>query len=118
MPGGTTGLRFSAGERTVRTSRTMVSRARLGVFRREHPPYGALDLTGNVWEWGKDWYAEDFYAVAPPHDPQGPSRGSFRVIRCGDWGQGPLELQTSYRGWDEMTYWGPTLGFRCAADAP
>ena len=75
-------------------------------------------MTGNVWEWVKDWYGADYYAVAPSHDPQGPPRGSFRVLRGGDWGQGPLELQTSYRGWDEMTYWGPTLGFRCAADAP
>ncbi|MGE3153458.1 MAG: SUMF1/EgtB/PvdO family nonheme iron enzyme [Nitrospiraceae bacterium] len=90
----------------------------VGSFQEGASPYGALDLTGNVWEWVKDWYAEDFYAVAPPRDPQGPPRGSFRVLRGGDWGQGPLELQTSYRGWDEMTYWGPTLGFRCAADAP
>ncbi|MEW6542272.1 MAG: SUMF1/EgtB/PvdO family nonheme iron enzyme [Nitrospirota bacterium] len=81
-------------------------------------PYGVFDLTGGVWEWVKDWYADDFYATAPAHDPQGPLRGSFRVFRGGDWSQGPLELRTSYRGWDEMTYWGPTLGFRCAADAP
>lgn len=81
-------------------------------------PYGVFDLVGNVWEWVKDWYAEDFYAAAPPHDPQGPLRGSFRVLRGGDWSQSPLELRASYRGWDEMTYWGPTLGFRCAADVP
>lgn len=90
----------------------------VGSFQEGASPYGILDMTGNVWEWVKDWYAEDFYTVAPPHDPQGPPRGSFRVLRGGDWAQGPLELQTSYRGWDEMTYWGPTLGFRCAADAP
>ncbi len=81
-------------------------------------PYGVFDLVGNVWEWVKDWYAEDFYLSAPAHDPQGPLRGSFRVLRGGDWSQGLLELRASYRGWDEMTYWGPTLGFRCAADVP
>lgn len=81
-------------------------------------PYGVHDLVGNVWEWVKDWYAEDFYASAPSLDPQGPLRGSFRVLRGGDWSQGPLELRASYRGWDEMTYWGPALGFRCAADVP
>lgn len=90
----------------------------VGSFQEGASPYGVLDMTGNVWEWVKDWYAEDFYAVAPTHDPQGPPRGSFRVLRGGDWGQSPLELQTSYRGWDEMTYWGPTLGFRCVTDAP
>lgn len=79
-------------------------------------PYGVGDLAGNVWEWVYDWYAEDYYAIAPTRNPQGPIHGSFRVLRGGDWNQSPLELQTTYRGWDEMTYWGPMLGFRCAAD--
>ena len=81
-------------------------------------PYGVLDLVGNAWEWVRDWYAEDYYATAPAQDPQGPLRGTFRVLRGGDWNQSPLELRVSYRAWDEMTYWGPTLGFRCAADMP
>lgn len=79
-------------------------------------PYGVDDLAGNVWEWVHDWYAEDYYATAPARNPQGPIHGTFRVLRGGDWSQSPLELQTTYRGWDEMTYWGPMLGFRCAAD--
>ncbi len=81
-------------------------------------PYGVHDMVGNVWEWVNDWYAEDYYAIGPSQDPQGPLRGSFRVLRGGDWSQSPLELRASYRGWDDMTYWGPTLGFRCAADVP
>jgi formylglycine-generating enzyme required for sulfatase activity len=79
-------------------------------------PYGVLDLVGNAWEWVRDWYAEDYYAIAPHLDPQGPLRGAFRVLRGGDWRQSPLELRASYRAWDDMSYWGPTLGFRCAAD--
>jgi formylglycine-generating enzyme required for sulfatase activity len=81
-------------------------------------PYGVHDMVGNAWEWVNDWYAEDYYATGPSQDPQGPLRGSFRVLRGGDWSQGSLELRVSYRGWDDMTYWGPTLGFRCAADVP
>ncbi len=27
-------------------------------------------------------------------------------------------FQASYRGWDDVTYWGPTLGVRCAEDVP
>ncbi|HJU03902.1 MAG TPA: SUMF1/EgtB/PvdO family nonheme iron enzyme, partial [Nitrospiraceae bacterium] len=81
-------------------------------------PYGVHDLVGNAWEWVKDWYAEDYYAVAPRQDPQGPLRGSFRVLRGGDWSQSPLDLRASTRAWDEMSYWGPTLGFRCADDVP
>lgn len=81
-------------------------------------PYGVHDMVGNVWEWVNDWYAEDYYPTGPSQDPQGPLRGSFRVLRGGDLRQGSPEMRVSYRGWDEMTYWGPTLGFRCAADVP
>ena len=90
----------------------------IGTLSETVSPYGVLDLVGNVWEWVQDRYAEDYYAIAPSQNPQGPVRGSFRILRGGDWSQSPLELQVSYRGWDEMTYWGPKLGFRCAAEVP
>ena len=81
-------------------------------------PYGVFDLIGSVSEWVKDWYAEDFYQASPTRDPQGPPRGSFRVLRGGEWNEKPPDLRASYRGWDEVTYWGPTLGVRCAEDVP
>ncbi len=124
---GTDGRRFPWGnneeaikswtkERTMTSSRNGTSA--IGSVAEAASPYGVYDLVGNAWEWVKDWYAEDYYAVAPRQDPQGPLRGSFRVLRGGDWSQGPLELRASTRAWDEMSYWGPTLGFRCAADVP
>lgn len=79
-------------------------------------PYGVSDLIGRVSEWVKDWYAEDFYQASSTHDPQGPSRGSFRVLRGGEWNEKSPNLQVSYRGWDDATYWGPTLGVRCAEE--
>jgi formylglycine-generating enzyme required for sulfatase activity len=81
-------------------------------------PYGAFDLIGSLSEWVKDWYAEDFYQTSPVRDPQGPSRGSFRVLRGGEWNEKSPNIQSSYRGWDDVTYWGPTLGVRCANDVP
>ena len=79
-------------------------------------PYGVADLVMNASEWVNDWYAEDFYRSSPGRDPQGPARGGFKVLRGGEPGDRPLELRASYRGWDDMSYWGPSVGFRCAQD--
>lgn len=81
-------------------------------------PYGVFELVGSVSQWVKDWYAEDFYQTSSARDPQGPARGSFRVLRGGEWNEKPPDLRASYRGWDEVTYWGPTVGARCAEDVP
>lgn len=79
-------------------------------------PYGAHDMSGNVWEWVSDWYDKDYYASLPGRDPKGPARGSYRVIRGGSW-----NLAGGYlRGATRNFYFGPSfagtgyfLGFRC-----
>ena len=40
-------------------------------------------MAGNLWEWTWDWWG--YYTASPATDPRGPTSGSTRVIRGGDW---------------------------------
>ncbi|MCC6973861.1 MAG: SUMF1/EgtB/PvdO family nonheme iron enzyme, partial [Anaerolineae bacterium] len=46
---------------------------------------GALDMSGNVWEWVNDWWDEHYYLSSVQDNPQGPSSGEYRVLRGGAW---------------------------------
>lgn len=45
---------------------------------------GIYDMSGNVWEWCKDWYANS-YMNSDTNNPVGPFSGSYRVVRGGSW---------------------------------
>ncbi|MDR3555720.1 MAG: formylglycine-generating enzyme family protein [Syntrophobacteraceae bacterium] len=46
---------------------------------------GIYDMSGNVWEWVKDWFAPHYYGMSPRNNPQGPASGSLHVMRGGSW---------------------------------
>ena len=54
---------------------------RVDSYPRGASPYGALDMTGNVWQWVADWYDSSYYASSPNKNPTGPDSGTTRVIR-------------------------------------
>ncbi len=87
-------------------------------------PYGALDMTGNVWEWVTDWYDSHYYEDSPSRNPPGPPSGQYRTLRGGGW----ADDQYYSRATDRYNFTYPTfrfdfyyptfrynfVGFRCA----
>jgi formylglycine-generating enzyme required for sulfatase activity/tRNA A-37 threonylcarbamoyl transferase component Bud32 len=74
--------------------------------------WGLYDMHGNVWEWCRDWYADDYYKQSPNVDPTGSGTGSDRVIRGGGWGSAAQYLRSANRDGDAPAVRGILLGFR------
>jgi formylglycine-generating enzyme required for sulfatase activity len=81
-------------------------------------PYGALNMSGNLWEWVADWYDGNYYQNSPPENPTGPALGEFRTIRGGGWHSNPAQLRATNRstGKPEHSTDGE-IGFRCVLSA-
>ena len=80
-------------------------------------PYGALDLAGNVWEWVNDWYQSDYYGSLPnpTSNPPGPTTGTDKVLRGGNWFSDFYNLRVVTRIVLDPDYHIYNIGFRCAA---
>jgi len=57
--------------------------------------FGLYDMEGNVWQFVKDWYGQDYYSVSPADNPKGPATGfimpdgkPYRGMRGGNWYNG------------------------------
>lgn len=58
---------------------------------------GIFDMSGNTYEWCRDWYAEDYYYSSPEMNPRGPAKGVERILRSGGWAKSPVFCRVSHR---------------------
>ena len=76
-------------------------------------PYGALNMSDNAKEWVADWYKDTAYESSSSNNPTGPSSGSTRVLRGGDYTGVVQWMRSSYRSDVKPTAVGLHTGFRC-----
>ncbi len=72
--------------------------------------WGFHDMIGNVYELCYDWYGK--YPKGPALDPQGPPKGSKRVIRGGGWFSKAGKCRSANRNDRTPVFGNSSVGFR------
>ncbi|GAB4575378.1 MAG: hypothetical protein Kow0077_26560 [Anaerolineae bacterium] len=73
---------------------------------------GALDMSGNVWEWTSSLYRS--YPYDATDGRESPDSSDARVLRGGSFNYSSIALRAAYRGWGYPDNVNDNNGFRCA----
>lgn len=87
----------------------------VGSYPRGASPYGIMDMAGNVWEWCLDWFDSNYYEKkSSRHNPQGPIKGQFRVMKGGSAWSSAFFIRCSNRNGNSPFNATRYFGFRLA----
>jgi formylglycine-generating enzyme required for sulfatase activity len=98
----------------------------VGIFPKGRSPCGALDMSGNVWEWtcslwGEDWQKPSFnypYRADDGRENLEPGNEILRVVRGGCYGNDRDAVRCAARGRTYPAYGVDDSGFRVARSSP
>jgi formylglycine-generating enzyme required for sulfatase activity len=82
------------------------------VAQKQPNAWGLYDMTGNLWQWCRDWYGS--YPGGNLTDPTGPATGTDRVNRGGSFGSGPRDERSANHAKNPPAEASAYRGFRVA----